>query len=574
VDCGLWAELILDGSGLSAIGERRRRRALLSRECSRTPPMSLASLEAFLERVHGDPRLQVLLADAPDAAAVASIARAAGFPVSELDLWRATTVSPDDLPAAAESSRPNAKPSRLALSAPSPVQQGNASTPPGAVEAPAPASGEEPAGLPATHGTARPPLGRLPDPWLEEEPLSRFVHQAQGDQELREALASAPDAAAVASIARAAGYPISEVDLWLASGTTPDELAASLRPSPLGNRSGVQNLAAAVLVDDGLGGEGFEDDGLGDQRLEAEGLGDAGLEDEGLEDEGFEDEGLGADGLEDESLGAEGLDVDGARDGGLANEGLFDDGLADEGLVDDGLEEEDLLDDGLEDEGFAVEGLEGEGARAGGALAWDWELEEEGLVKDAAALEEAGVDDFLAAALAADRDPRASAATAPDLEPTPQASAEGAILRFLLQAEADAELRQALASAPDAAAVAAIALGAGHPISELALWLASGAAFEEAQPEPEPLSPADDPLTLFLGAVEVDPDLQIALASAPDAATVAAIARIAGFPLTAAELWAASDAVPQELELELEWCLVDEVVVEELVVEERVILGR
>ena len=459
---------MLEGSGLIAVGERRRRWALLSRERTCTPPMSLASLEAFLERVHADPRLQVLLADAPDAAAVASIARAAGFPVNELDLWRATAVSPDDLPAAAEPASPNAEPSRPAVSAPSPVQEGVALDSPGAVEAPAPASGEEPAGLPATRRTARPPLGRLPDPWLEEEPLSRFVHQAQGDQELREALASAPDAAAVSSIARAAGYPISEVDLWLASGTTPDELAASLRPSPGDGRSGVQDLAAAVL---------------GDAGLEEEGLGDAGLEEQDLEDEGLEDDGLGDEGLEEEGLDA------------------------------------------------------------------------------AAALEEAGVDDLLAAALAADGDPRASAASAPYEEPTPRASAEEAILRFLVQAEADAELRQALASAPDASAVAAIALGAGHPISELALWLATGAAFEEAQPEPEPPSPANDPLTHFLRAVDVDPDLQIALASAPDAATVAAIARIAGFPLTAADLWAASDAVPQELELEA--LILEEVVVEE-----------
>jgi hypothetical protein len=132
----------------------------------------------------------------------------------------------------------------------------------------------------------------------------------------------------------------------------------------------------------------------------------------------------------------------------------------------------------------------------------------------------------------------------------PRASAEEAIRQLLGQAQADEALRQALACAPDGAAVAAIAQAAGYPISELALWLASGAAFEEAQPEPEPPSLEDDPLTLFLRAVEVDPDLQIALASAPDAATVAAIARIAGFPLTAADLWAASDAVPQELVLQ------------------------
>jgi hypothetical protein len=170
----------------------------------------------------------------------------------------------------------------------------------------------------------------------------------------------------------------------------------------------------------------------------------------------------------------------------------------------------------------------------------------------------------------------AEAMAASEADRTPQAAAEELIREFLRQAAADAELRQALASAPDASAVASLAQSAGHPLSELALWLASGAAFEEAQPEPEPAppSPANDPLTFFLRAVEVDPDLRLALASAPDAATVAAIARIAGFPLTAADLWAASDAVPQELEVEVERWLVDEVVVEELVVEERVILGR
>jgi hypothetical protein len=193
----------------------------------------------------------------------------------------------------------------------------------------------------------------------------------------------------VASIAQAAGYPISEVDLWLASGATPDELAANLRPS-----------------------------------------------------------------LEDESGGE-----DSPADGGSE--------------------------------------------ASGPEAAWG----------------------------ARDR-------------------AEAAIREFLQQVEADGELRQALAGAPDAAAVASIAQGAGHPISELALWLASGAAFEELQPAPEPLGSATDPLTLFLRAVEVDPDLQTVLASAPDAATVAALARVAGFPLTAADLWAASDAVPHELVFE------------------------
>jgi predicted ribosomally synthesized peptide with nif11-like leader len=356
--------------------------------------MSLPSLEAFLERVQEEPELQALLMEAPDAAAVAALAQAAGFSVTELDLWRATATSPDELPP----------------------------TPP--LEEEEGGSGMEVAAVPAADP---PPLGRLPDPWLEEEPLRRFVHQAQGDGELRQALASAPDAAAVASIAQAAGYPISEVDLWLASGVTPDELAANLRPS----------------LEEGSGGQAGR---------------------------------------------AEGGSAAGGSVGGWV-------GPADAEAAGDG-------------EGIAAWG-EGDPAEGDGAPG---ELE----------------DDL-----------------------SPRARAEAAIREFLQQVEADGALRQALAGAPDAAAVASIAQGAGHPISELALWLASGAAFEEIQPAFEPLgSVTTDPLALFLRAVEVDPDLQTVLASAPDAATVAALARVAGFPLTAADLWSASDAVPHELVLE------------------------
>ena len=169
--------------------------------------MSLASLEAFLERVHDDPGLQEVLAEAPDAAAVAAIAQAAGFPVSELDLWRATAVSPDDLAPAPE-----------ALQAPAEADQPVAEpphAPPGALP---PSAGEREA------KAAKAPVGRLPDPWLEEEPLTRFVHQAQGDAELRQARASAPDAATVAAIARIAGVPLTAADLWAASDAVPQEL--------------------------------------------------------------------------------------------------------------------------------------------------------------------------------------------------------------------------------------------------------------------------------------------------------------------------------------------------------------
>jgi predicted ribosomally synthesized peptide with nif11-like leader len=344
-------------------------------------PMSFASLEAFLERALTEPELRRQLGEAPDAAAVAAIARSVGFPVSERDLWQATEASPDDLPPAPEATAPVA---------PEDQEVATADTAPGSP---------------------------LPDPWFPEEPLTRFVHHAQGDPELREALASAPDAAAVASIAQSAGYPISAVDLWLASGTTPDELAASLRP-----------------------------DGAGDTTTETP----------------------------------------------------------------------------MEPEGGPVAG------------------------PAAAESPEVSLSDPHGAAL--------------------RASATESVRRLLEQAAADDGLRQALACAPDAAAVAAIAREAGHPIDELALWLASDAAFEEVRPEPEPPALDADPLALFLRAVDVDPDLRLALASAPDAATVAAIARLAGIPLTTADLWAASDAEPRELARE-------RLVLEELVIEQMVIVG-
>jgi hypothetical protein len=383
---------------------------------------------------------------------VAAIAQAAGFPVSELDLWRASAAIPDELQPA-----PTAPASNATDRAPS-VDLAPSSNPlaPAGDQAEAPRS-----------------AGPLPDPWLEDDPLSRFVHQAHGDGELRQALASAPDAAAVAAIAQAAGYPISEVDLWLASGATPQELATSH-----------QRLAAdnAPLVEAPTADAAPASDA-------------APAAEEPLSLEA--------------TPARQGEDRIGLREG--AREGR------DEGL-----------------EAWLQEGL-AEGLR-------------EGLDEGAS--------------------PGAMAPESPVSDLSLQDAAEDAIRRFLQQVEEDGELQQALTSAPDAAAVAAIAQAAGHPISELALWLASGAAFEEAVPEQEPASPAGDALGRFLRAVEVDPDLRIALASAPDAVTVAAIARIAGFPVTAADLWAASDADPHELVLEE--VLVDDL--EELLVEEMVLV--
>jgi predicted ribosomally synthesized peptide with nif11-like leader len=297
--------------------------------------MSLASLEAFLEQAHTDQRLQVLLCEAPDAAAVAAIAQAAGYPVSELDLWQASAASPEEL-------RPDPA-AQAAETAPDHASDGNQA-------------------------------GMLPDPWLEEDPIQGFLHQAQGDAALQEALASAPDAAAVAAIAQAAGYSINELDLWRASAASPEEVA------------------------------GFQG----------------------------------------------------------------------------GLEQESEPTQGSREEVWPV--------------------------------------------------------------PLPEA-----LVGFLHQAQGDAALQEALASAPDAAAVAAIARAAGYSITELDLWKASGIPAEDLFPPEPDLAPLEAPLARFLLEAEHHPELLEALATAEDAAAVAAIAQAAGYPITTMDLWEASDALPEEL---------------------------
>ncbi|MEB3167710.1 MAG: Nif11-like leader peptide family RiPP precursor [Synechococcaceae cyanobacterium] len=118
---------------------------------------------------------------------------------------------------------------------------------------------------------------------------------------------------------------------------------------------------------------------------------------------------------------------------------------------------------------------------------------------------------------------------------------------FLEAASTDARLQEQLASAVDAAALAAVARAAGFAVSE-ADWLAASEAGRHelaAEPEPEPL--LSDPLLAFLHQAQGDPLLQQALAQAPDAAAVVALAQQAGYPLAAADLWAASEAPPEEL---------------------------
>jgi len=125
---------------------------------------------------------------------------------------------------------------------------------------------------------------------------------------------------------------------------------------------------------------------------------------------------------------------------------------------------------------------------------------------------------------------------------------------FVQRAQADADLLQALSRASDVETVAAIAREAGFTVSVDDLWAGSDLQPEMLLEAPRVWLDPHQSLTTFLHQVEVDPWYQEALIQAPDGETVAAIARAAGYPLTAAELWAASELEPDGLEeLPLIW---------------------
>lgn len=188
-------------------------------------------LSAFLHQAQGDPALRDALAQAPDAAAVATLAQKAGYPLSSADLWAASEAVPEELEAngdglalesflrqlegdgelqrALAEAADAAAVALLAQAAGHPLREVDLWL----------ASGLEPQHL------AEPPL---PVVTPGEAALLAFLHQAQADAALLELLAEAADAAAVAAIARGAGYPISPADLWAASGAEPEELVVPL----------------------------------------------------------------------------------------------------------------------------------------------------------------------------------------------------------------------------------------------------------------------------------------------------------------------------------------------------------
>jgi predicted ribosomally synthesized peptide with nif11-like leader len=123
---------------------------------------------------------------------------------------------------------------------------------------------------------------------------------------------------------------------------------------------------------------------------------------------------------------------------------------------------------------------------------------------------------------------------------------------FLARAQEDPNLERPLATAPDAASVAAIAHAAGYAVTEEDLLAAAGEPPEVLEVIEILASQLDGPqseLDAFLQQVELDPDLQRVLASAPDAEAVAALARVAGFGVSAQDVWEASDEEPEALEL-------------------------
>jgi len=122
---------------------------------------------------------------------------------------------------------------------------------------------------------------------------------------------------------------------------------------------------------------------------------------------------------------------------------------------------------------------------------------------------------------------------------------------FLSLAQAEPSLQRPLAEAPDAAAVAAIARAAGFEVFTTDLLEASGELPEVIRMVEIVSLAASAPqseLDAFLQQVEGDADLQRVLAAAPDAEGVAAVARIAGYAVSAEDLWAASDEIPETLQ--------------------------
>jgi len=191
-----------------------------------------AELDAFLQQVELDPDLQRLLASAPDAEAVAALARVAGFGVSAQDVWQASDEEPEALELVSyalviEASGGGFRGDGAAGGIAAGGMAGGGITVGGidGVAADGTAADGADANGALNHAIA-PELGFEADALDEALPvaLEAFLRQAEVDPDLQEALSTAADAAAVAEIARGAGFDVGEADLWGASDETPEAL--------------------------------------------------------------------------------------------------------------------------------------------------------------------------------------------------------------------------------------------------------------------------------------------------------------------------------------------------------------
>jgi predicted ribosomally synthesized peptide with nif11-like leader len=163
-----------------------------------------------------------VLASAPDAEAVAALARVAGFGVSAQDVWEASDEEPEALElmsytvvieASGSSYRGYGAGGGIAAGGIAGVAVD------GAAADGAAADGASADALAVEFGL---------DAEALDEPLpvalEAFLRQAEVDPDLQEALSTAADAAAVAEIARGAGFDLGEADLWGATDETPEAL--------------------------------------------------------------------------------------------------------------------------------------------------------------------------------------------------------------------------------------------------------------------------------------------------------------------------------------------------------------
>ncbi len=119
---------------------------------------------------------------------------------------------------------------------------------------------------------------------------------------------------------------------------------------------------------------------------------------------------------------------------------------------------------------------------------------------------------------------------------------------FLHQVELDPWYQEALIQAPDGETVAAIARAAGYPLTAAELWAASDLEPDQLEELPPIWQDPHGELSAFLVQAQVDGSLQAALSQADDVASVAALAQAAGYAVASADIWAASDLNPGDLE--------------------------